>query len=181
MPCKSKTFCHFMTFLNRAENFTGRTLKSVVSNSGGEFVNGKFAELFQLQGIVHHTTALYTQQQNPFAKRGNQTTVEKARALLITLGLPLTWWGEVVTTSVHLENCLLDSSIGMRTPYELWTGSPPDLSQLHPFGCRAVYREEKKWRNSKFSPSGVEAKDGYWAGLGQPVTLTGGLGRAQIG
>jgi transposase InsO family protein len=154
---KSDTFSLFMTFLNRAENFTGRTLKSVVSNNGGEFVNKKFADLFQSRGIVHHTTAPYTPQQNPFAERGNRTTIEKARALLLTAGLPLTWWGEAVTTSVYLENRSPDSSIGMKTPFELWTGCPLDPSHLCPFGCRAVYLEEKKWRNSKFLPSGVEA------------------------
>jgi transposase InsO family protein len=157
MPSKSDTYDHFLTFLNRAETFTGRQLKSVVSDNGGEFVNKRFADLYQKRGITHHTSAPYTPQQNPFAERGNRTTVEKARALLLTSGLDLHWWGEAVTTSVFLENCSPDSSISMKSPFELWTGKPPDLSRLRPFGCRAVLLEERKFRNSKFSPSGVEA------------------------
>jgi hypothetical protein len=71
MPSKSDTFCHFITFLNRAETFTGQKLKSVVSDNGGEFVNKRFFDLFRQKGITHHTTAPYTPQQNPFAERGN--------------------------------------------------------------------------------------------------------------
>jgi hypothetical protein len=71
MPRKSNTYSHFLTFLNRAENFTGHSFKAVVSANSGEFINHKFAKLFQTCGIIHHTTAPYTPQQNPFAQRGN--------------------------------------------------------------------------------------------------------------
>jgi transposase InsO family protein len=93
-----------MTFLNHAENHTGHTLKLVVSDTGEEFVNHQFADLYNSRGIIHHTSAPYTPQQNPFAERGNRNTVEKARALLLTAGMSLTWWGEAITTSVYLEN-----------------------------------------------------------------------------
>jgi hypothetical protein len=156
MPRKSDTFSHFMTFLNHAENHMSRTLKSVVSDNGGEFVNQQFAALFKSRGIIHHTSAPHTPQQNPFEERGNHTTVEKARALLLTAGMSLSWWGEAIMTSVYLENRSPDSSIGMKSPYELWYGKPPNLNHLQPFGCRAVCLEEKKWRKSKFSPSGVK-------------------------
>ncbi|PLW35599.1 hypothetical protein PCANC_19049 [Puccinia coronata f. sp. avenae] len=129
MPRKSDTFSHFVTFLNHAENLTGRTLKSVVSNNGGEFVNHQFMALYNSRGIVHHTTTPYTPQQNPFAECGNCTTVGKARALLLKAGMSLAWWGEAVTTSVYLENRSPDSSIGMKTPYELWHATCPDSSE----------------------------------------------------
>ena len=64
--------------MNHAENHTGQTLKLVVSDNGGEFVNHQFKALYNSLGIVHDTTAPYTLQQNPFAERGNRTMVEKA-------------------------------------------------------------------------------------------------------
>ncbi|PLW34541.1 hypothetical protein PCASD_12926 [Puccinia coronata f. sp. avenae] len=157
LRCKSDTFSTFLVFLNQAENFTNQRLHSVVSDNGGEFVNASFKALYSDKGIVHHTTAPYTPQQNPFAERGNRTTVEKARALLMTSGLSLSWWGDAVTTAVYLENRTPDSSIKWISPFELWNGHAPDLSRLIPFGCRVVIYEEKKWRESKFSPSGTEA------------------------
>jgi hypothetical protein len=57
MGSKSDTFIHFQSFLNRAETYTGRKLKSVVSDNGGEFVNKRFADLFFKNGITHHTPA----------------------------------------------------------------------------------------------------------------------------
>ncbi|KAI7946129.1 hypothetical protein MJO29_012517 [Puccinia striiformis f. sp. tritici] len=157
MRCKSQTFSIFKNFLTQIENTTNKRLKSVVSDNGGEFVNKAFGDLYQQKGIVHHTTAPYTPQQNPFAERGNRTTIEKARTLLMTSGLHLSWWGDAVTTSVYLENRTPDSSINMVSPFERWHGYKPDLSRLIPFGCRMIVYEEKKWRDSKFSPSGVEA------------------------
>ncbi|POV96246.1 hypothetical protein PSTT_15748, partial [Puccinia striiformis] len=103
--------------------------------------------------------------QNPFAERGNRTTIEKARALLLASGLGLDWWGDAVTTSVYLENRTPDSSINWASPYELWHSTKPDLQHLIPFGCRVVLYDEKKWRDSKLSPSGVEALFlGYYEG-----------------
>jgi transposase InsO family protein len=168
MSNKSQSFDFFLIFLHKAENYTGQTLKSVVSDNGGEFVNNRFKELFNSRGIVHHTTSPYTPQQNPFAERGNRTTVEKARAMLLTSGLPLEWWGEAVTTAVYLENRSPDSSILMKAPLELWTGSPPDLSSIHPFGCQVILYKEKHRRPSKLSPTGIEAillgfEEGHWS------------------
>jgi hypothetical protein len=39
MCCKSATFELFQSFLHKAENFTGRTLKQVVSDNSGKFCN----------------------------------------------------------------------------------------------------------------------------------------------
>jgi transposase InsO family protein len=153
---KSDSFAIFRSFITKAETATGQRLISVVSDNGGEFVNTHFCDLFASKGVQHHTTAPYTPQQNPFAERGNRTTVERTRAMLSTASLPLSWWGEAVTTLVYLENRSPNSSINFRSPYELWHGTPPDLSHLVPFGCRAVAYLEKDKCHSKFSPSGVK-------------------------
>ncbi|KAI7966516.1 hypothetical protein MJO29_002264 [Puccinia striiformis f. sp. tritici] len=157
MRCKSDTFRNFQIFLAQAKTHTNLRLKMVVSDNGGEFCNKQFAQFYQEKGIQHLTSAPYTPQQNPMAERGNRTTVEKTRALLMTSGLPLEWWGEAVQLSVFLENRSPDSSIGFLSPFEKWHGHKPDLSLLVPFGCRAILFEERKWRDSKFSPSGIEA------------------------
>lgn len=154
---KSDTFCLFTTFMNMAENISGCKVHSIVSSNGGEFINANFIKLVMNKGIQHLTTAPYSPQQNPFAERGNRTTVEKARALLACSGLPLEWWGEAVSTAVHLENCTPDSSIGFNSPYSCWHGTTPNLEHLQPFGCRSVLYLEKHRCNSKFDLPGVEA------------------------
>ncbi|PLW10331.1 hypothetical protein PCASD_21666 [Puccinia coronata f. sp. avenae] len=136
---KSDTFRAFSNFLSKAEKASGHQLISVVSDNGGEFVNKHFQSLFSSRGIQHITSAPYTPQQNPIAERGNRTTIVKTRAMLATAGMPLFWWGEAITTAVYLENRSPDSSINFKSPYELWKGSPPDLTHLVPFGCRALW------------------------------------------
>jgi hypothetical protein len=97
---KSDTFTTFKTFLAEVENVTGHKLILVVSDNRGEFVNHQFLTLFLTHGIQHLTTARYTPQQNPFAERGNHTTIERAQAMLATVGMPLHWWGKAFTTLV---------------------------------------------------------------------------------
>lgn len=41
--------------------------------------------------------------------------------------LPGVFWGEAVTTVVYLLNRSSSKSIDDKTPYELWTGSPPGV------------------------------------------------------
>jgi transposase InsO family protein len=157
MRCKSDTFHFFKIFLSQAETFTNHRLKMVVSDNGGEFCNKQFSALYQQRGIQHLTSSPYPPQQNPLAERGNRTTVEKTRALLLTSGLLLDWWGKAVVLSVFLENRSPDSSINFSTPYEMWHGKKPDLTRLVPFGCRAVVFEEQHFHDFKFSPSSLEA------------------------
>jgi len=51
--------------------------------------------------------------------------------------LPGVFWGEAVTTAVYLLNRSTSKSVGGKTPYELWTGSPPGVHHLRTFGCIA--------------------------------------------
>ena len=40
-------------------------------------------------------------------------------------------------TTVNLLNRSSSKSVGGKTPYELWTGSPPGVHHLRTFGCSA--------------------------------------------
>ncbi|PLW22695.1 hypothetical protein PCASD_10763 [Puccinia coronata f. sp. avenae] len=48
------------------ENQTGRKIKTVDSNNGGEFVNKQFNSYFCKKGIEAQRTAPYSPRQNPF-------------------------------------------------------------------------------------------------------------------
>ncbi|MBW0500487.1 hypothetical protein O181_040202 [Austropuccinia psidii MF-1] len=76
---KSECFESFVKFQNLVENLKGRTIKTVVSDNGGEFFNSRFKRLFDVKGIQHLPTAPYTPQQNPVAERGNQSLLERVQ------------------------------------------------------------------------------------------------------
>lgn len=57
--------------------------------------------------------------------------------MLKAKGLPGVFWGEAVTTVVYLLSRSSSKSTSGKTPYELWTGSPPGVHHLRTFGCVA--------------------------------------------
>jgi hypothetical protein len=57
--------------------------------------------------------------------------------MLKAKGLPGMFWGQAVSTVVYLLNRSSSKSIGGKTPYELWTGSPPGVQHLRTFECIA--------------------------------------------
>ena len=121
------------------ENESGEKICHLVTDNGTEFKNNSLNSYYSSKGIAHLTTAPYHPENNPFAERGNRTTVEKARCLLKDSGLELSFWAEAVNCSVHLENLSPSKSINFSSPFEMWFGRTPNLTYLHPFGCQAVF------------------------------------------
>jgi hypothetical protein len=57
--------------------------------------------------------------------------------MLKAMAVPAAFWGEAVTTAVHVLNRSFTKSVDGRTPYEAWHGHKPDVHYLRVFGCRA--------------------------------------------
>jgi hypothetical protein len=51
--------------------------------------------------------------------------------------MPNEFWGEAVTTAVHLLNCAPTKSVRGMTPYEAWHGDKPAVGHFRTFGCIA--------------------------------------------
>ena len=118
------------------ERQTGHTVQRIRSDNGGEFINADLATFYQSKGIRSETTVPYTPQQNGKAERLNRTLMEKARPMLADANLPKNLWAEAVTTANYLRN--RSPATGHNaTPYELFHGIKPDLSNLRTFGARA--------------------------------------------
>lgn len=82
-------------------------------------------------------TATCTPQQNSISERGNCTTTERARCMLIDVNLPKYFWAKAVNTSVYIENRCPEASIQHLSPHELRYGFPPKIDHLCIFGCTA--------------------------------------------
>lgn len=137
MKNKSEVMHHFITFKNEVEKQLGLSIKILRSDNGSEYCNSKFVDFLRKEGIIHQTSVPYCPQQNGVSERLNRTLLEKARCLLIGAGLCTRFWGEAVMTAVYLKNRCPTAALAGRTPEEVWTGSRPDLSHLHVFGCVA--------------------------------------------
>ena len=66
----------------RAEKSSGRDIKRLLSNGGGEFLNNKFRRYLLEAGIQHTVSPPHLPSQNGVAERMNRTLMETARYLL---------------------------------------------------------------------------------------------------
>ena len=70
------------------EKSTGRKIKVLRSNNGGEYKSDPFLKLCRDKGIDMHFTVRKTLQQNWVAERMNMTLLKKIRCMLSIAGLP---------------------------------------------------------------------------------------------
>ena len=93
---KSETFSSYKKDKAYIETQTGNHIKTVRSNQGGEFLSVDFIDHQDTKGTVRQLTVHDSPQQNEVAERGMQTCAERARALLISSGLPCLPWEEAM-------------------------------------------------------------------------------------
>ena len=70
----------------------------------------------------------------------NRTLLEKVRCMLSNAGLGKQFYSEAVTYTHHVVNRLPSSTIGGKTPVEVWSRKPTtDYNSLHVFGSTTYY------------------------------------------
>jgi transposase InsO family protein len=79
-------------FKAAAEMETGRKLKVLRTDRGGEFNSVEFGEYCAEAGVQRQLTAPYSPQQNGVVERRNQTVVGMARSMMKAKGLPGMFW-----------------------------------------------------------------------------------------
>lgn len=77
-----------MEFKGKVEKQTGKFIKIVRSDNGGEYRSNELEDYIKKEGIRHQFTVDYTPQQNGIAERKNRTLIEMATCMLTQSGLP---------------------------------------------------------------------------------------------
>jgi transposase InsO family protein len=91
LAAKSDTLATVKKFQARVEVETGRRLRVLWTDNGGEFCSVEFESYCVDRGVERQHTALYTPQQNGVVERRNQTVVTMARSVLKAHGMPTTF------------------------------------------------------------------------------------------
>ncbi|XP_039056284.1 uncharacterized protein LOC120199175 [Hibiscus syriacus] len=91
-----------LSFKVLVEKQTGRCIKALLTDRGGEFVSHEFNSFCEEHGLRTELTTPYTPEKNGVAERKNRTVVEMARNMLKAKGLPNQLWAEAVSTAVYL-------------------------------------------------------------------------------
>ncbi|OWB87026.1 hypothetical protein B5S33_g5782 [[Candida] boidinii] len=128
---------------------------SIRTDNGGEFCSDNLESFFRSKGITHQYTVPYNSHQNGVVERKHRTLEEKVRTLLVSSGLPDTFWAEALETATFLVNRLPTQGSKVSS-FEYWYGFAPDLDVLRPFGCKVFALTDATKRPSKFTPATQE-------------------------
>ena len=149
---KSEVLQRFKQWKALVEKSSGRKVKVLRSDNGGEYTSTEFVAFLSEEGIKHELTIPHTPQQNGIAERLNRTLIESVHTMLADSKLPHKFWAESLSTAVYLRNRSPTKALEGVTPYEAWSGTKPDVSFLRIFGCSAyahVPRAERRKLDSK--------------------------------
>nr|GEU39688.1 retrovirus-related Pol polyprotein from transposon TNT 1-94 [Tanacetum cinerariifolium] len=100
---KSDVFEVFKVYKARVELDSGKKIKCLRTDNGGEYTGDEFDTFYKQEGIKRQFTTAYTPQQNKVAERMNRTLLEE------------------------------QEKFELKTPMEMWTGKPNNYSDLHIF------------------------------------------------
>ena len=138
MKLKSEVLKKFRQFCideGVPKTFSSLTLRS---DGGDEYDNKAFDEFCFALGLKRERTSPYSPHQNGVAHCRWQTVGNMARCLWKQANSPNSFWARAVDVAFYLTNrCLSCSLPPKKTPFELFHGRKPDLSNLKVFGCSA--------------------------------------------
>ena len=109
-------------------------VKRLRSDNGTEFMSQHFQSILRENKIKHETSAPYSPHQNGTVERAWLSLFNMARCLLLEAKLQKSMWPYAVMAAAYIRNRCFNARLG-KTPYEALTGSKPNLSNMHIFGC----------------------------------------------
>ena len=81
-------FVNFKKWKDMAENETGKRLKCLRFDNGGEYYREEFDSYCSHNGICREKTVPGTPQENGVSERMNRTIMERARCMICMQGFP---------------------------------------------------------------------------------------------
>ncbi|CAB0009968.1 unnamed protein product [Nesidiocoris tenuis] len=148
---KSEVLENFKQFRLMVENETGKHIKTLRTDNGGEFTGKNFENFLLAHRIKHQRSVPHTPEQNEAAERAQRSFVEKDRCLMREAHCSNTLWAKAVNTATYLYNRNPHKAVPGKTPEEVWSGQKVNLSHLKVWGCVA-YAQVPKAQRKKWSP-----------------------------
>ena len=121
------------------------SVKCIRSDNGTEFTSNAFESLLIKHSIKHEKSAPYSPHQNGTIERAWRSLFEMARCMHLESKLPKYLWTYSLMSTVYIRNRCFNNRLGI-TPYEVFTGRRPNVSNMYIFGstCYAYVQEKKK-------------------------------------
>ena len=101
---KIEVFNKFCEWTAMVEKSTGRSLKVLRTDNGGEYTSREFEEYLRKEGIKHELTIPKCPQQNGVAERLNRTLLDMVHSMLSDSNLAQIFCAEALSTAVYIRN-----------------------------------------------------------------------------
>jgi transposase InsO family protein len=132
---KSEVFRIFTEFFAYVANQFSSSIKTLRTDSGGEYLSTEFQAFLASKGILHQRSCPSTPQQNGVAERKNHHLLDVVRTLLLESSIPSMFWVEAMKTATHLINRLPSQVLHLESPYFRLFAKQPSYDNLRTFGC----------------------------------------------
>ncbi|GJV29092.1 retrotransposon protein, putative, ty1-copia subclass [Tanacetum coccineum] len=152
---KHEVFETFKVFQKEVENQLGKTIKSLRSDRGGEYMSQEFLDHLKEHGIIAHRTPPYTPQHNGMSERRNRTLLDMVRSMMSQTTLPKSLWDYSLESAACILNMVSTKKVE-KTPYEVWHGQAPKLSYLKVWGCEALVKRDTLTKPDKLEPRSIK-------------------------
>jgi hypothetical protein len=163
LKSKDEVFDKFQEFKAEVENLTGKKIKTLRSDNGGEYTSKELISFCKEAGIKRELIVPHNPQQNGVAERKNRSIEEFVKAMLNDQSLSMFLWGEAAMAVVYVQNRSPHRILKDMTPEEAFSGKKPSVEHLRIFGC-PVYIHVPKDKRKKLEPSG---KKGIFVGYSE--------------
>ena len=107
LKTKDEVFERFKEFKSLVENLTGKWIKTLRSDNGGEYIDKDFTRFCAKEGIKREWTTPYNLEQNGVAERKNRIIFEATRAMLYDQDMPKFLWVEACNTTIYAQKGFL--------------------------------------------------------------------------
>ncbi|KAK4394042.1 Retrovirus-related Pol polyprotein from transposon TNT 1-94 [Sesamum angolense] len=148
---KAEVFGRFNEYRHDVENQTGRNIKTLRPDRGGEYLSG--------ESILSQWTPPGTPQLNCMDERRNRTLLDMVRSMMSFTELPPSIWGYALETAAKLLN-MAPSKMVPQTPHEILHGKPASYKYLRVWGSPAYVKRlvgDKRDSRSIFFEKGSPA------------------------
>nr|GEW50682.1 hypothetical protein [Tanacetum cinerariifolium] len=142
---KHEVFETFKVFQKEVENQLRKTIKSLRSDYGGEYMSQEFLYHLKEHEIIAHRTPPYTSQNNRVSERRNRTLLDMVRSMMSQTTLPKSFWDYALETAVRILNMVRSKKRDTLTK--------PDKPDLRSFKWILVGYPKETMGYSFYSPS----------------------------
>ncbi|GJZ23323.1 retrotransposon protein, putative, ty1-copia subclass [Tanacetum coccineum] len=120
-------------FQKEVENQLCKTIKSLRSDHGGEYMSQEFLDHLKDHVIIAHRTPPYTPQHNGVSRVETDPELDMVRSMMRSNNSSKSFWDYALETAARNLNMVPTKKVE-KTPYKVWHGQAPKLSYLKVWG-----------------------------------------------